>query len=125
MTDFNWVLVAGGCVGMIVALIHGVVMQRFIVRPIGLALAGGKMARGARKLVTPVLHYSTFAWFIGGLAVVTAALLLDEEARLAIGLLVGASYLYAGIANLWGTRGAHPGGWLMALAVGLIGFGIA
>ena len=43
-------------------------------------------------------------------------------ARLAVGLLVGSMFLYGAVANLWGTRGRHPGWMLMAVAVALIAF---
>lgn len=36
------------------------------------------------------------------------------------GLLVGSMFLYGAVANLWGTRGRHPGWVLMAVAVTLI-----
>lgn len=126
MIESNWMLFAGGIVGGVVALIHGVVMDRVIVRPIDRALSAGvRMNAGARGLITPLLQYSTFAWLIGGLAVMAVALTMGAEVRVAIGLLVGSSYLYAAVANLWMTRGKHPGGWLMVLAVGLIGVSLA
>ena len=52
-----------------------------------------------------------------------AALWFEPEARLATGLLVGSSYLFGAVANLWGTRGRHPGWILMAVALFLIALG--
>ena len=40
------------------------------------------------------------------------------------GLLVGSSYLYGALGNLWGTRGRHPGCMLMAAALLLVAFAV-
>jgi hypothetical protein len=45
------------------------------------------------------------------------------NARLATALLVGSSYLYGALANLWATRGRHPGWVLYAAALVLIVYG--
>jgi len=125
MNAAQWFLLSGGGVGAAVSLIHGAVMGPAIVRPVDLALTeGARMHGAARKLVTPLLHYSTFAWLAAGIAVMLAAAFLGTEARRAVGLLAGASYLYAAGFNLWAARGGHPGGWLMALAVALIAVGL-
>jgi hypothetical protein len=46
------------------------------------------------------------------------------EARLATGLLVGSSYLFGAVGNLWATRGRHPGWVLYTIALILIVYGI-
>ena len=80
--------------------------------------------RSIRRLIPLLLHFSTFVWFGGGLALIAAAFWLDRDARLAIAVLVGAAYLFGALGNLWGTRGRHPGWMLLALALGLIVVGI-
>jgi hypothetical protein len=72
-----------------------------------------------------LLHFSTFAWLVGGLALVAAAAWFGREVKLATGLLVGSLYLYGALGNAWATRGRHPGWILMAAAVGLIGYGFS
>lgn len=125
MNAAQWVLLSGGGVGAAVSLVHGAVMGPAIVRPVDAALASHAAMQGAaRQLVTPLLHYSTFAWFAAGVAVMLAAVLLGPEARRAVGLLAGVSYVYAAGFNLWATRGVHPGGWLMVLAICLIAYGL-
>ena len=57
-------------------------------------------------------------------ALIAAALWFEQDARLATGLLVGSSYLYGALGNLWGTRGRHPGWMLMAAALILIAFAV-
>ena len=49
---------------------------------------------------------------------------VHPQAKLAVGLLVGSSYLFAAVGNFWSTRGRHPGWALYAVSLGLIVFGI-
>lgn len=117
-------LALAGVVGAGVAVVHGILTQRLMVRPLEELLAANRQIGGTvRRLVPLLLHFSTFAWFLGGLALVLAAVRLGPEARLATSLLVGALYLFGAVGNLWGTRGRHPGGMLMAAAVILIALG--
>lgn len=119
-------LVAAGIIGSSVAIIHGALTQRLMVRPVGVLLRAPKPAPAAiRRLVPVLLQFSTFNWFLGGLALIAAALWLGPEARLATGLLVGSSYLFGAVGNLWGTRRFHPGWMLYAVALALIAFGLA
>jgi len=61
-----------------------------------------------------------------GLALFAAAHVFEREARLATGLLVGSSYLYAAVASVWATRGRpHPGWLLYGTALGLITYGLS
>jgi hypothetical protein len=96
-----------GVIGSGVAVVHGILTQRLMVRP----------------LVPGLLHFSTFNWFLGGLALI-AAIWFEQDARLATGLLVGSSYLYGALGNFWATRGRHPAWVLYAVALILIAFGI-
>jgi hypothetical protein len=96
-----------------------------MVRPIeALFLGHGRISAPVRRLVPGLLHFSTFNWFLGGLALIAAAIWFEQDARLAIGLLVGSSYLYGALGNLWGTRGRHFGWVLYAVALVLIAFGV-
>jgi hypothetical protein len=125
----NWQNAALGLAGVIgsgTAVVHGILTQRFMVRPIeALFLSHGRISAPVRRLLPGLLHFSTFNWFLGGLALIAAALWFDQDARLATGLLVGSSYLYGALGNLWGTRGQHPGWMLMAAALILIAFGLS
>jgi hypothetical protein len=87
-------------------------------------LADGNFASSIRRLVPLLLQFSTFNWFLGGIALVIAAFYFQQQARLATGLLVGSSYLFGTLGNLWATRGGHPGWMLYALAVCLIAYGL-
>jgi hypothetical protein len=123
----NWhdvALVLAGLIGSAVALGHGYLIQRNMVRPIGKLVADQRMAASIKRLVPGLLHFSTISWFLGGLALITAAIGFGHDARLATGLFVGASYLYGAIGNLWATRGRHVGWMLMAAALVLIAFGV-
>jgi hypothetical protein len=75
-----------------------------------------RVAGTIRRIVSLLLHFSTVSWFLGGLALVAAAIWLKGDARLATGLFVGSLYVLAALGNLWATRGRHPGWMLMAAA---------
>jgi hypothetical protein len=96
-----------------------------MVRPIeALFLNAGRTSATIRRMVPLALHFSTIVWFLGGLALIAAALWFDRDARLATGLFVGSTYLFGALGNLWGTRGRHPGWMLMAAALILIAFAV-
>jgi hypothetical protein len=126
--DMTWqdtALALAGVIGSSVAVFHGVLTQRLMVRPVeALFVADRRIAGPIRRLVPLLLQFSTFNWLLGGLVLIAAALWFEHDARLATGLLVGSSYLYGAVGNLWGTRGRHPGWMLMAVALVLIVLGI-
>ena len=118
-------LAMAGVIGSGVAVIHGILTQRLMVRPVeALFVADARTAGPVRRLVPLLLQFSTFNWLLGGFALIAAALWFGHDARLATGLLVGSSYLYGAAGNLWGTRGRHPGWMLMAAALVLIVLGV-
>ncbi len=121
MTWQNIALGLAGVIGSATAVVHGVLTQRLMVRPIAaLFLSHGRISAPVRRLVPLLLQFSTVVWFGGGLALIAASLWFDRDVRRATGLLVGATYLFGALGNLWGTRGRHPGWMLMAAAVVLI-----
>jgi hypothetical protein len=117
----NAALGMAGFIGACVAVVHGILVQRHMVRPFeAFALADKRIAGSTRRLVPLLLHFSTISWFLGGLALVAAANWLEQDARLAISLFVGGGYMFGAAVNLWATRGRHPGWMLMAAALVLI-----
>jgi hypothetical protein len=124
----NWqnaALLAAGILGSAVAVFHGIVTQRLMVRPIeALLRADGRTSGTIRRLVPLLLHFSTLVWFAGGLALIAAASVFSPDARLATSLFVGGTYLFGVLGNLWGTRGRHPGWMLLGIAVILIAVGV-
>jgi hypothetical protein len=125
MTWQNAALFAAGIVGSAVAVFHGVVTQRLMVRPIeALFRADGRTSGTIRRLVPLLLHFSTVVWFVGGLALIAAASVFGPDARLVTSLFVGSAYLFGVLGNLWGTRGRHPGWMLLGIAVILIALGV-
>jgi hypothetical protein len=119
----NTALAMAGVLGSSVAIVHGALTQRLMVGPIE-AAAKGRISGPIRRIVPALLHFSTFNWFVGGLALVAAACMFEPQARLAIALLVGSSYLYGAVGNCWATRGRHPGWMLYAIALALIAYGL-
>ena len=123
----NWQDLALGLAGLIgsgVALVHGVLTQRLMVEPFRAMSTTARTPATIRRLVPGLLHFSTYNWFLGGLALMVAAAWLGPQARLATALLVGSSYLFGAAGNLWATRGRHPGWLLYAIALGLIVYGV-
>jgi len=124
VSDMEWqnaTLALAGAIGSGVAVVHGILVQRLMVRPLGELLLENKRAAPAiRRLVPLLLHFSTIGWFLGGLALVAAAIWFSRDARLATGVGVGSLYLLGALGNLWATRGRHPGWMLMTAAVILI-----
>jgi hypothetical protein len=117
----NTALAMAGIIGAGVAVVHGILVQRYMVRPFEeFALANRSIAGSTRRLVPLLLHFSTIIWLLGGLALVAAANWFGQEARLATSLFVGGCYTFGAVGNLWGTRGHHPGWVLMAAALVLI-----
>jgi len=123
----NWQDTALGLAGIIgsgVAVVHGILTQRLMVRPVEAFLRADKRTGASiRRLVPLLLHFSTIVWFLGGLALVAAAIGFGHDARLVTCLFVGCTYLLGALGNLWGTRGRHPGWMLLAAALILIAFG--
>ena len=118
-------LAAAGVIGCGVAVAHGIIVQRHMVRPLEkLSVANNRMPASTRRVMAGLLQFSTFNWFVGGVALVAAATWPDPGARFATGLIVGSSYLYGAVGNFWGTRGRHPGWMLYAIALALIVFGV-
>ena len=125
MTWQNVALFAAGILGSAVAVFHGIVTQRLMVRPIeALFRADGRTSGTIRRLVPLLLHFSTVVWFVGGLALIAAASVFGPDARLVTSLFVGSAYLFGVLGNLWGTRGRHPGWMLLGIAVILIAVGV-
>ena len=123
MTLQDMALGLAGLIGAAVAIVHGVITQRFMVRPIAaMAFQERRLSATIGRLVPLLLQFSTAVWFTGGLAL-AGATLLGREARLAICLMVGGTYLFGAVGNCWATRGRHAGWMLMAVALVLIAFG--
>lgn len=119
----NLALELAGLIGAVVAIVHGVLVQRLIVRPFADVTAGSrKFSATVCRLVPPLIHFSTIVWFAGGVALASATI-LGAQARLLVCLLVGATYLFGAIGNFWATRGRSPGWMLMVIALALIAFG--
>ncbi len=114
-------LAMAGVIGAGTALVHGVLVQRYMLKPLDELAMANKWGSGTvRRLVPLLLHFSTFAWFFGGLVLIAAANWFARDARLAASIIVGGMFLYGAVGNLWGTRRFHPGWMLMTAALVLI-----
>ena len=125
MTWQSTALAMAGVIGSVVAVVHGILTQRLMVRPIEASLVADRRTSGTiRRIVPLLLHFSTAVWFTGGLALIGAAIWFDRDTRLATGLFVGSTYLFGAGGNLWATRGRHPGWMLLAASLVLIVVGL-
>ena len=63
-----------GLIGCFVAVVHGMLIQRRVVLPLQKhAIQDERIAAPIARLVAPLLQFSTFSWFLGGLALMVAA----------------------------------------------------
>jgi hypothetical protein len=114
-------LAAAGLIGAVTAVIHGVIVQKMMVRPIEATMArDAAVLPSIRRLVSILLHFSTACWLVGGLALIAAAAWAGEDLKRWVGVFAGGLFLYGVVGNFMATRGRHPGWMLMAAAIGLI-----
>jgi hypothetical protein len=66
-------LAAAGMIGIGVAVSHGVLTQRLMVEPFE-RLSEGRITPPIRRLVPCLLHFSTFNWLLGGVALIVVAI---------------------------------------------------
>jgi hypothetical protein len=122
----NAALAMAGVIGSGVAVVHGILVQRLMLKPFEeLALADRRIGISIRRLGPLLLHFSTISWLLGGLVLIAAARWLEGDARLTTSILVGSLYLFGALGNLWATRRLHPGWVLMTAALVLSAFGIS
>jgi len=106
-------ILMAGVLGMIIAVVHGVLGARKVVGPIEGA------PPSAKRIMHAIMFLSAVYWFIGGAALALAPLYFDaEQKRLAV-TVVSAMYGTGAAANFWATRGRHFGWMLLILATGL------
>lgn len=117
-------LVSAGVIGMVVSLVHGVLMQKLMIRPISAILMDGRVSIAARGLLSPLMHLSTAAWFLGGGLLVAVVVWPDAFDRFTVCVVVSFHYLYGAVFNFIGTRGRHPGWVCLMLSVLLIFLGL-
>lgn len=123
MDSHNIALVIAGVIGSCVAVVHGVLMERHIVKPLVQMAQERRMRASLIRLAPVLMHFTTISWVLGGLALIAAASWFGRDARLTTILFVGGSYIFGVLGNLWATRGRHPGWMLLGMAVVLIAYG--
>ncbi|UVI33496.1 hypothetical protein [Paenibacillus spongiae] len=118
-------LTAAGAIGGGTAVVHGMLMQRLIIRQIdAVFVADGRISTPMQRLLKLLLHFTSFNWLLSGLALIVAAIWFEQNAKLATGLLAGSSFLYGTAISLWVMRRLHPSWILMAVAFILIILGL-
>ena len=118
-------LILGGLLGCIVAIIHGVLLRAYLTRRLSALLQTRRdFSPPIRRLIVPLIQFSTFAWLTGGLALIAAALWFSAPTKTLVALMVGSQYLFGAVFNLAATRRAHPGWILMTIALIAITVGV-
>lgn len=120
LTSYDWAFIAAGIIGCITAVVHGLLLQKLMVRPIRKHV---RLDRNSARLVPLLLHFSTIFWFLGGIALIIVPSLSDASTVLAVSVFVGTLYGFGAVGNFWGTRGKHPGWMLLVITVALIVYG--
>jgi len=121
MEYYEWALVIAGSIGVIVAIVHGVLMQKLMINPI---IGQSDLPQTTRRLLPILLHFSTICWLLGGIGLITAPSFCDSIYVMPTAIVVGGFYTFGAIGNFWGTNGKHPGWVLLAIATVLIGYAI-
>lgn len=110
-----------GVVGTVTAVAHGFMLQRRVIDPLSAHLRDSRALPGTiERLIAPLLHVSTLAWLLGGIALIVVSGHAHNPLRPVVMAFVGALYLQAAVANARATRGRHFGWMLMAAAVALL-----
>ena len=117
-------LVAAGIIGAGVAVVHGFLMQRMIIRRLDSVMASEGIPVATRRLVPALLHFSTASWLLSSLLLSAAALWSGHDVIVVASLVAGAAYLYGAVAAAWSIRNWHPSWLLMTLALALIVLGL-
>ncbi|MEM8497600.1 MAG: hypothetical protein AAF542_06225 [Pseudomonadota bacterium] len=120
MSHVDWIFIVAGSLGCIVAVVHGVILQKKMVTPI---LTEMELAESLRRLIPLLLHFSTVFWFLGGIALIATPMYPNEYITLATAFFVGVLFAFGAIGNFWGTHGRHPGWVILAVATALIIYG--
>lgn len=122
---FSWMLVVAGFIGAGVAIVHGILMQRLMIKPI---LDQVDATPATMRLLPILLQFSTFCWFFGGVVLIATPIMPNSESIITAAVFVGGFYLFGSIGNFIGTKGRHPGWVLLAISSALIAislFGIS
>ena len=117
-------IIIAGVIGVSVAIVHGVLLQKLMIKPLLQSTYGKEMPASSQKLIPLLLHFSTIFWFVGGVLLIASPFMFNQEQGLMISLGVCSFYIVGAIGNFWGTNGKHPGWVLLAISVLLIVFGL-
>ncbi len=117
-------LLAAGAIGGGTAVVHGILLQRLVIPKIDTLLAAAAPSAPLQRLVSLLLHFTTFNWLLSGVALIAAVIWFGREAQLAASFFAGSSFLYGALCALWGVRRLHPSWILMSVAVVLVVWGI-
>lgn len=121
MTWQSIAICAAGIIAGLAAVAHGILLNRRIIAPLREHLDEVRVLhRVTVRLLPPVLHVSTIAWFAGSALLVIASAYQGDPLRPILVVGVGILYLHAAVANFVATRGRHFGWMPFAISVVLL-----
>lgn len=118
MTDIS-LLFAGG-IGVVVAIVHGVLLQRRFIIPL---LSTARVNSDIASMFPMIMHFSTVSWFMTGVALIAAPWCFGSNLRFFIACLAVGLYGFAAAGNLVVMRGRDVGWIPLVLCSALSAYG--
>ena len=110
-------LIAAGVLSIMVSIIHGLLGEAKVIKPIeGLEI-------GLLRIIRAVWFLSAVYWFVGGVFLVLAPYYFEPSQKVIIAGVTIAMYLSGALANFWASRGRDMGWVFLGVIVALIYFG--
>ncbi len=111
-------LIVAGCLGILIAAVHGYLGQTRLVAP------ASQLSPVANRMLFAVFHLSTLYWLAGGFLLLYLAVSDDAQLVRWGGGVVAITYLAAAAANCWASRARHFGWLLLTATAAMIVIGI-
>ena len=106
-------IVIAGCLGMLVAVVHGYLGATKVVALVN------DIPANAKRVLHAIMFLSALYWFVGGMLLAAGPLYLTTAEHRIAALIVGALYLSGAVGNFWAMRGRHFGWMLLMCSVAL------
>ncbi len=106
-------LYIAGTLAMLVAVVHGYIGGVKVVQP------STAPSAAAKRILHAIMFLSAVYWFIAGAVLVAAPHLFEGETRRWVVYACAAMLGSGALANMWGTRAKHFGGYALLLITGL------
>lgn len=106
----NILVLSAGVLGSLVAVIHGLLGEFRVVRPVSAP------SDSAKRVLHAIMFLSAVYWFVMGAGLIIAAIWMPSNTRDLLAVLGIFVFGTGSLGNLWATRGRHIG-WVLLLVV--------